>query len=142
MKEDRIRTYSELIKFSTYDDRVNYLKLYNNVGEDTFGFDRYINQKFYKSLEWRNLRNYIIVRDNGCDLGIEGLEIVGSRILIHHMNPICKDDIINSTEYLLNPEYLITVSKETHDFIHYGKQEQTLHAITERKRNDTCPWRH
>lgn len=142
MIEDKIKTYSELIKFSTYDDRVNYLKLYNNVGEDTFGFDRYLNQRFYKSLEWRNLRNYIIVRDNGCDLGIEGLEIVGSKVLIHHMNPICKDDIINSTEYLLNPEYLITVSKETHDFIHYGKQEQTLHVITERKRNDTCPWRH
>ena len=142
MMEDKIKTYSELIKFSTYDDRVNYLKLYNNVGEDTFGFDRYINQRFYKSLEWRNLRSYIIVRDNGCDLGIDGLEIVNSRILIHHMNPICKDDIINSTEYLLNPEYLITVSKETHDFIHYGKQEQTLHVITERKINDTCPWRH
>lgn len=142
MIEDKIKTYSDLIKLSTFSERLDYLKLFGNVGKDTFGFDRYLNQQFYKSIEWRNLRNYIIVRDNGCDLGIDGREIIGTKILIHHMNPICKKDIIESTDYLLNPEYLITVCKETHDIIHYGKQEQLLEVVTERKKNDTCPWRH
>lgn len=142
MTENKIKTYSELIKYSTFEDRINYLRLFGFVGEDTFGFDRFINQKFYKSLEWKNLRNYIIARDFGCDLGIQGREILDSRILIHHMNPITKDDIINSTEYLLNPEYLITVSKSTHDFIHYGNEDFKEYCVIERKRNDTCPWKY
>lgn len=139
--KDNIRTYSELIKYSTFEDRLNYLKLYGNVGEDTFGFDRFINQNFYKSTEWRNLRNYIIARDHGCDLGISNREIYDSKILIHHMNPISKEDIINSTDYLLNPEYLITVSKNTHDLIHYGNRNFIEHCVIERKKNDTCPWK-
>lgn len=139
--KDNIRTYSELIKYSTFEDRLNYLKLYGNVGEDTFGFDRFINQNFYKSTEWRNLRNYIIARDHGCDLGILDREIYDSKILIHHMNPISKEDIINSTDYLLNPEYLITVSKNTHDLIHYGNRNFIEYCVIERKKNDTCPWK-
>lgn len=142
MIENNIKTYSELIKYSTFEDRLNYLRLYGIVGEDTFGFDRFINQQFYKSQEWRNLRNYIISRDHGCDLGIPDREIYNSRILIHHMNPIRKEDIINSTDYLLNPEYLITVSKNTHDFIHYGNKNYIDTCVIERKRNDTCPWKY
>lgn len=95
----KLLTYSELMKYSTFEDRLNYLRLYGNVGEDTFGFDRYLNQAFYKSKEWRDLRNYIIVRDHGCDLAIPDREIFDSRILIHHMNPISKYDIIDSTEF-------------------------------------------
>lgn len=137
-----IKTYTELIKYSTFEDRLNYLRLYGNVGEDTFGFDRYLNQSFYKSIEWRNLRNYIIARDNGCDLAIPNREILDSKILIHHMNPISKDDIINSTDFLLNPEYLITTTKNTHDFIHYGNDTFKEYCVIERKKNDTCPWKH
>ena len=140
--KNKLLTYSELMKYSTFEDRLNYLRLYGNVGEDTFGFDRYLNQAFYKSKEWRDLRNYIIVRDHGCDLAIPDREIFDSRILIHHMNPISKDDIINSTEFLLNPEYLITTIKSTHDFIHYGISNFKEECVIERKRNDTCPWKH
>lgn len=137
--KNNIKTYSELIKFSNFEDRLNYLRLYGNVGEDTFGFDRYLNQKFYKSTEWRNLRQYVILRDNGCDLGILDREIFG-KILIHHMNPLDKNDIINVTEYLLNPEYLISTSKHTHDIIHYGYSE-FKDNIVERTIHDTCPWK-
>lgn len=136
-----IRTYSELSKLRTFKERYEYLKLSSVVGEDTFGYDRYLNQQFYKSAAWKRVRDQVIIRDNGCDLGIDD-RYINSRIYVHHMNPITKSDIINSTEYLLNPEYLICVSKNTHDAIHYGSEEllHTNHMV-ERKPNDTCPWR-
>lgn len=137
---DKIRTYSELIKFETFEERYNYLKLDGRVGEETFGFDRYLNQIFYKSPEWRSVRNEVIVRDNGCDLGIDGREI-HTKILVHHMNPIRKEDIINRSEFLLNPEYLITTFKRTHDAIHYGDEELIIKDYMERTKFDTCPWR-
>lgn len=136
-----IRTYSELITLPTFKERYEYLRLGGRVGEDTFGFDRYLNQAFYKSEEWRSIRDHVITRDNGCDLGMEGHEIFG-RILIHHMNPIRKEDIINRSDILLNPEYLICTIKNTHDAIHYGDENLLVIAPVERRKNDTCPWRH
>lgn len=135
-----IRTYTELITLPTFEERFRYLQLNGKVGESTFGFDRYLNQAFYNSWEWRQLRNHIIVRDHGCDLGIEGREINGI-ILIHHMNPIRVNDIRTRSEYLMNPEYLISTIKNTHDAIHYGDESLLFHAPIERRRNDTCPWR-
>lgn len=137
---NKIRTYSELSKLKTFEERFEYLKLDGSVGKDTFGFDRYLNQMFYRSSEWKKVRNQVIVRDCGCDLGIEGREI-HSRILIHHMNPITKKDIIDRSEFLLNPEYLITTYKRTHDGIHYGDIDTTIADMVERKPNDTCPWK-
>lgn len=135
-----IKTYSDLIQLKTFEDRFNYLCLHGEVGKDTFGFDRYINQNFYKSDVWHNLRNKIIIRDNGCDLGIAGREI-GGRIYIHHLNPIIKDDIVNATDFLLDPEYLICVSFDTHNAIHYGDERYPKEQIlVERTKNDTCPW--
>lgn len=135
-----IRTYSELITFPTFEERYEYLRLKGRVGEETFGFDRYLNQVFYKSKEWRSIRDYVITRDNGCDLGMEGYEIYG-QILIHHMNPITKEDILQRRDVLLNPEYLITTVKNTHDAIHYGDANLLVTAPIERRKNDTCPWR-
>ena len=135
-----IKTYSELITFPTFKERYEYLRLKGRVGEDTFGFDRYLNQVFYKSKEWRSVRDYVIARDNGCDLGMEGYEIFG-QILIHHMNPITKEDILERKDVLLNPEYLITTVKNTHDAIHYGDESLLVTAPIERRKNDTCPWR-
>lgn len=135
-----MRTYSELITIPTFEERYRYLRLGGRVGEETFGFDRYINQTFYKSKEWRDVRNHVIVRDLGCDLGIEGREIP-NRIIIHHMNPITVDDIIGQSDYLLNPEFLITTMKNTHDAIHYGDESLLYSLPIERSRNDTCPWR-
>lgn len=140
-KTTTIKTYSELIKIPNFIDRYKYLKLRGKVGEETFGFDRYINQIFYKSDEWRSVRDYVITRDNGCDLGMEGHEIYG-RILIHHINPIRKEDILNRSDFLLNPDYLICTTKNTHDAIHYGDESLLIIAPIERKKNDTCPWRH
>lgn len=136
-----IRTYSELMKLTTFEERFAYLKLNNGVGQDTFGFDRYLNQNFYRSKEWKTIRNQIIVRDNGCDLGIEDCPIF-SKVIIHHMNPIRVEDILDVTEYLCNPEYLICVSQQTHNAIHYGN-EGIIQAnkIVEREANDTCLWR-
>lgn len=135
-----IRTYSELMSFSTYEERFRYLKLDGEVGKDTFGFDRYLNQIFYKSPEWKSLRDHIIIRDMGCDLAIEGREIYG-RILIHHMNPITKEDVLNRSDLLLNPEYLICTSKLTHDAIHYGDEDLLIKDPVVRRPNDTCPWK-
>lgn len=136
-----IRTYSELIRLKTFEERFKYLSLKGFVAEETFGFDRYLNQKFYRSKEWKALRDQIIVRDMGCDLGLAGYEIVGN-ILIHHMNPILQKDIINQTDYLLNPEYLICTTHETHNAIHYGNDIAFSKEPIQRKLNDTCPWRH
>ena len=135
-----IRTYSELIKLPTFEERFQYLKLDGDVGVETFGFDRYLNQAFYSSDEWKSIRNQVIIRDDGCDLGIEGREIY-KRIIIHHMNPITKEDLLYRTEYLLNPEYMICTMKNTHDAIHYGDENLLFKEPVERKPNDTCPWR-
>lgn len=135
-----IRTYSELITLPTFIERYRYLKLNGRVGEDTFGFDRYLNQIFYQSKEWRSIRDYVITRDNGCDLGIDGHKIYG-RILIHHMNPITADDILKRSDLLLNPEYLICTIKNTHDAIHYSDESLLITDPIERSKNDTCPWR-
>ena len=136
-----IRTYSELSKLKTFRERYEYLKLDGTVGEETFGFDRYINQMFYKSEEWKRIRNYVITRDNGCDLGIQDRKIIDSVILVHHMNPITKEDIINKNEILLDPEYLITTIKPTHDAIHYGDENLLAEDLIVRSKNDTCPWK-
>lgn len=135
-----IRTYSELIKLDTFDDRFKYLKLNGQVGQETFGFERYLNQRFYRTKEWKELRDFVIVRDNGCDLGIRDLEIYDS-IFVHHMNQLTKYDVIHRTDKLLNPEYLISTSKRTHDAIHYGNMNILNDSFVERKKNDTCPWR-
>ena len=136
-----IRTYSELCQLSTFEDRFDYLRLNGSVGKDTFGFDRYLNQQFYRSSEWKRIRDRVILRDNGCDLGVEGYEIRG-RILIHHINPISVEDIHTMSDLLMNPEYLICVSHRTHNAIHYGDESLIITAPIERTQNDTCPWRH
>lgn len=142
MNQKTIRTYSELIKLPTFKERYEYLKLGGKVGEETFGFDRYLNQIFYKSKEWLSIRNYVITRDMGCDLGVPDHEIRGNKIIIHHMNPITKEDILNRSDILLNPEYLICTVKNTHDAIHYGDSNLLYTDPIERSKNDTCPWRH
>jgi hypothetical protein len=136
-----IRTYSELVHLPTFEERFRYLKLTGSVGKATFGYDRYLNQNFYKSNEWKRLRNEIIVRDNGCEMSLDGFEI-GGKIFIHHMNPINEEDIVNNTDYLLNPEYLVCVSHDVHNAIHYG-DDSILRAkiFVERRPNDTCPWK-
>lgn len=137
-----IRTYSELIKLPTFKERFEYLKLGGVIGEETFGFDRYLNQVFYKSREWKKLRNDIIVRDNGCDLAMPDREIIDQTILIHHMNPLTKEDILNMTEFVLNPEYLICTILNTHNAIHYGNSDLLYQEPIVRYKNDMCPWRH
>lgn len=137
-----VKTYSEMITFPTFEERYKYLRLGGKVGEDTFGFDRYLNQSFYKSDEWLSVRNKVITRDLGCDLGCVDREIPeGVTIFIHHMNPITKNDILDQTELLLNPEYLITTIKRTHDAIHYGDDNLIFTGLVERSKNDTCLWK-
>lgn len=141
MKKTSIKTYFELITLPTFEERFAYLQLSGVVGKDTFGFDRYINQIFYQSRKWRSVRDQVIIRDNGCDLGMDGYEIYGN-ILIHHMNPITMVDIKRESEFLLDPEYLITTTHNTHNAIHYGDASLLPATPIERSRNDTCPWRH
>ena len=136
-----IRTYSELCQLSTFEERFDYLRLNGSVGKDTFGFDRYLNQQFYRSSEWKRIRDRVILRDDGCDLGVEGCEIRG-RILIHHINPISVEDIHTMSDLLMNPEYLICTSHRTHNAIHYGDESLIITTPIERTQNDTCPWRH
>lgn len=136
-----MKTYHELIQLSTFEERFEYLKLNDKVGKDTFGFDRIINQNFYRSKRWKVIRDRIIVRDNGCDLGVEGCHIYG-KILIHHMNPIRLDDILEETDFLLNPDYLICTTLDTHNAIHYGDTNRLSINPIQRLKNDTCPWRH
>ena len=140
MKKTIIRTYSELITLPTFEDRYRYLQLNGAVGKDTFGFDRYINQHFYRSKEWQRIRDEVIIRDNACDLGMEGYEIHG-RIYVHHMNPIMVRDIQSNSDYLMNPEFLICTTHRTHNAIHYGDENLLARAPIERTKNDTCPWR-
>lgn len=136
-----IRTYSELITLPTFEERYRYLRLGGRVGEETFGFDRYLNQKFYRSdVEWLAVRDYVIIRDNGCDLGMIDREIM-SKIIVHHMNPITKEDLIRRTKFLLDPEYLICTVKNTHDAIHYGDESLLIKDPVIRRPNDTCPWK-
>lgn len=135
-----IRTYSELSKLETFDERFNYLKLNSTVGKETFGLDRYLNQVFYRHREWKRIRSEIIIRDNGCDLGIDGLDIQRG-IIVHHMNPITINDIEEWSAYLMEPEYLICTSLRTHNAIHYGDINLLNNSVTERLPNDTCPWK-
>jgi hypothetical protein len=137
----KIRTYSELVTLKTFEERFEYLQLNGSVGKDTFGFDRFLNQNFYTSGLWYSIRNRVIVRDNGCDLGMEGHQI-GGTILIHHMNPISVQDIREQSEWLTNPEFLISTILSTHNAIHYGDKSLLVLKPVERTRNDTCPWKH
>lgn len=136
-----MKTYSELILLPTFKERFEYLKLSGVVGRDTFGFDRYLNQQFYRTSEWKKVRDAVIIRDNGCDLGVEGYEIY-DRIIIHHMNPITANDIIKHSDWIVDPNQLICTSFRTHNAIHYGDISLIDKQPTIRKPNDTCPWRH
>lgn len=136
-----IKTYSELITIPTFVERFRYLKLGGIIGEETFGFDRYLNQMLYKSQRWINTRDYVIIRDNGCDLAMEGHDIRG-KILVHHMNPITIDDILHERDCVFDPEFLISTMLSTHNAIHYGDESLLVVAPIERRQNDTCPWRH
>lgn len=135
------KCYSELVHLPTFEERYRYLRLDGIVGKETFGFDRYMNQFFYRSPEWRQVRDMVIVRDASCDLGTIGREIF-KRPIIHHMNPIQPEDIRNRSEILFDPEYLITTTHETHLAIHYGDEHLLFQEPIERRPNDTCPWRH
>jgi hypothetical protein len=135
----KIRTYSELCRYKTLEDRFRYLKLGGLTGVATFGFDRWINQRFYKSNEWKHARDHVIVRDNGCDLGIPGYEI-HSGLLVHHMNPVSLDDIKHAEDWLIDPDFLITTSLQTHNAIHFGDESRLPRGPVERKRGDTTLW--
>lgn len=134
-----IRRYSELRQLATFKERFDYLKLGGSVGESTFGFDRYLNQTFYRSPEWKRVRNEVILRDNGCDMGMD--EFPANRIIVHHMNPITAEMIEDRDDILLNPEYLICVSHDTHNAIHFGDENLLPKIPIERRLNDMCPWR-
>lgn len=135
-----LRTYSELSRLQTFRERFEYLRLDGIVGAETFGFDRYLNQVFYNSDEWKAVRKTVIIRDNGCDLGMEGYDIHG-KIIVHHMNPFSIDDVLHRKEELLDPEFLISTVLNTHNAIHYGDESLLPSAPIVRTRNDTCPWR-
>lgn len=135
-----IRTYSELITLPTFEERFRYLKLGGRVGVETFGYDRYLNQIFYKDDEWLSTRDKVIIRDNGCDLGMPDREIM-TRILVHHINPITKEDILMRRRCLFDLDNLICTLKSTHDAIHYGDESILILAPRMRTKNDTCPWR-
>lgn len=139
-KNTSLKTYTELSRLHSFEDRFEYLKIPGRVGESTFGFDRWLNQKFYRSAEWKHIRNKVIARDNGCDLGIEGHEIY-DRILVHHMNPLTQMSIVNAEEILLDTEYLICVSHITHNAIHFGDKSLLAQLPKERKPHDTIPWK-
>ena len=135
-----MRSYTELSKYSSFLDRFEYLRLDGTVGSETFGSNRFMNQAFYTSPEWRRARREVIIRDDGCDLGVEGYDIF-SKILIHHMNPIREEDLLNRNPDILNPEFLICVSHNTHNAIHYGDKNLLPAPLVERKPGDTCPWK-
>lgn len=135
----KVRTYSELIQFTTFEERFEYLKLSGGVGHATFGFDRDLNQDFYTSYQWRRIRDLVIVRDNGCDLGVHGREIY-EKPLVHHMNPMIPDDILNGEEWILDPEFLVLTCQRTHNDIHFGKPRLEPRVVIERSPRDTTPW--
>lgn len=134
-----IKTYSELSRYSTFEDRFEYLRLHGAVGRSTFGFDRHINQRFYQSREWRDARNFVIVRDEGCDLGIPGYDI-HSNILIHHINPMSVDAIRHGDDWIFDPEYLITTTHDTHNAIHYSDPSLLPKIVIARESGDTKLW--
>jgi hypothetical protein len=134
-----VKSYSELIRLNTIEERFRYLSLRGVVGDMTFGFDRYLNQQFYRSKQWRDIRNHIIVRDNGCDLGVEDYEI-HDRIYIHHMNPMTVNDIVDDDPSILDPEFLIAVTHRTHNAIHYGDESLLPRQLVERRPGDTKLW--
>lgn len=140
MMTNTIKCYSELIRIPTFKERYEYLRLNGAVGKETFGFDRYMNQAFYRSPEWKRVRDYVIARDNGCDLGFDGREIYG-KVIIHHMNPILPEDIRDRNDMILDPEYLITTVHGTHLAIHYGDDNMLVQEPVTRYAGDTCPWR-
>ena len=140
MKSQIIRTYSELIQIGSYEERFEYLKLDGRVGVDTFGFDRYLNQRLYHSYEWGLIRNEVITRDLGCDLAMPGYELHGL-IYIHHMNPVMVEDLVKFNPAVLDLEYLVCTSRNTHNAIHFGDASLLTLGPVERKPNDTCPWR-
>ena len=133
------RRYSELSRFGSFEKRYEYLRLGGEVGQSTFGFDRHINQKFYRSREWKQIRDFVIVRDSGCDLGISGYEIAQGA-LIHHMNPMSVDDIIHGNDWILNPDFLITTTQNTHNAIHYGDASLLPKGVVVRQPGDTKLW--
>lgn len=135
-----VRTYSKLILLPTFEERFRYLKLGGIVGKETFGVDRYLNQVLYRSDEWKRVRREVIIRDNGCDLGMDGFDIHG-RIIVHHMNPITVEDIEQRRDYIFDPEYLVATSHNTHNAIHYGDESLSILAPIDRTKNDTCPWK-
>lgn len=135
-----MRTYSELIKLPTFEERFEYLKLSGAIGESTFGFERYLNQTFYHSYEWKQIRRDVIIRDNGCDLGVEGCEIFGP-IIVHHMNPVTSKDIALVTKELMDPEFLISTRLETHNALHFSDITILNNNVVERRPGDTCPWK-
>ena len=137
----KIRTYSETITLPTYEERFDYLKLEGKVGKETFGYDRYLNQILYNTEQWRKFRRGIIIRDNACDLACEGYEI-NYRILVHHINPITVEDVINRNPMIFDPENVITMTHRTHNALHYGNKNLLVTKPIERTKNDTCPWRH
>lgn len=140
MSRTNIKTYSELITFPTFHERFEYLKIGGSVGTETFGLDRRINQIFYqRSEEWKSIRDYVIIRDNGCDLGVEGYDI-HTRVIVHHINPLLIEDFTYRSKYLLDPEFLICTSHNTHNAIHYGDDSLLYTSLIERKPNDTSPW--
>ena len=141
VNQKMFRNYTELSKLKTFEERFEYLRLDGQVGKETFGFDRIFNQIFYRSVEWKRVRDQVIIRDCGCDLGVLGHEIYGQRILIHHMNPISLEDLERRSEILMNPEYLITTIHNTHQAIHYGDEDLLIKLPRERTKNDTCPWK-
>lgn len=134
-----IRRYSRLKRLPTFEERFRYLRLQGSVGRESFGFDRHINQQFYRSREWKDIRDFVIVRDDGCDLGVEGFEI-HAEILVHHMNPMTPQDIIHGHGHILDPEFLITTTHETHNAIHYGSDVHIPRVLVERKAGDTELW--
>lgn len=135
----RIRTYSELSQIPTFEERYEYLALRGVVGEPTFGYDRWLNQAFYRSAEWRNIRNYVISRDLGCDLGVEGYEI-HDKVIIHHMNPMQQADLLHGNDDIVNLEYLISTTHKTHNAIHYGDASLLPKQYTPRRPGDTKLW--
>lgn len=137
----KVKCYTELSRLTTFEERYSYLRLDGVVGKETFGFERYLNQVFYRSKEWKAVRDLVIIRDCGCDLGVPGYEIHG-HILVHHLNPISVEDIERRTLTLLNPEYLICTTHNTHNAIHYGDADLLIKGPVQRTKNDTCPWRH
>jgi hypothetical protein len=133
------KTYSELRRYITFEDRFEYLRLHGAVGRSTFGFDRHINQRFYRSHEWKSARDFVIVRDNGCDLGVRGYEI-GGRLLIHHINPMTIQDVVHGEDWIFNPEYLITTTHDTHNAIHYSDASLLPKTVVARESGDTKLW--